>query len=352
MNLPNDYEGGVKEFYEDVNAKTREYDSDGPVLLLGKEPDFKLKSGGEDNEAAMALKYGYSQPLAQLSRLSQKLIAFMRDGNITDPLTQRAVLGALALFDLIFDSPCVNRQGRFEEEDLRITHWESHLDADTRAKEDPILQDLLRKWSAADAFISQCRVIEEMRGIGAASNHYEEYREMLAQREEAQFEAVHLTPAYYQIFWCRVRQYRIMRERARDLALGFPVEDYTAVKALLLAGRDVNELVHLLPWPFREAYYTVQGSLLDGVAHRMQLTSMYAQQVPVQQPQWGAMPPPWWSGGMSSPNEGQEGEDDEQAKPDKRKALFSFGGNGAKQEKQGPQPIQRRKERRQGRVRG
>ena len=145
------------------------------------------------------------------------------------------------------------------------------------------------------------------------------------QRQEVQMEAAKLPPAFNMFFWCRLRQYGIMREQAYDKAMGHPTHDFTDVKTEIAAGRDIHEIVHLMPWPFREAYQLVMGSMLDGESHRTVLMAMIAGQLPPPTMPWGGgMMPGMWPGMM--PNGPEEGEQDGENPPDKRKAMFSFFG--------------------------
>ena len=61
-------------------------------------------------------------------------------------------------------------------------------------------------------------------------------------------------------------------------------------------------------WPFKEGYQRIEGSMMDGESHRMQMIAMNAQQVP--QPQWPMMQPV---------------QPDPEQPPDTRKAFFTFG---------------------------
>ena len=119
---------------------------------------------------------------------------------------------------------------RYDEEEKRAKDWQTKIDANTKPDPEPDLDGLLNRWSEADAFMLQARIVEEQRGIDEAAEHYERYISMDKQRQEVQMDAAELPPAYNMLFWCRLRQYGIMRERAYDLAMGYPTHDYTDVK--------------------------------------------------------------------------------------------------------------------------
>ena len=77
---------------------------------------------------------------------------------------------------------------------------------------------------------------------------------MKERRDKAEMEATELSPPEYQLFWRRLRQYQITRERAYDLALGFPTLDVTELKQQLAEGGNVHDLVPKMLWAFKEAY--------------------------------------------------------------------------------------------------
>ncbi len=339
--MPDKYGGGIAEMIE--KGTSDGYD---PLRPLAKRQptEIKLKSGDGDDEAALALKYGYSAPINQVSRLTQKLYGYVRDGNLHGPLEQSSVRGAHSLNDLLFDAPCVNREGRYQEEEGRAKQWMRLIDQSPSAvavvddeeeekKPEIDIDALLNRWSDADAFMLQARIVEEQRGIEAAEHMYEEYKEKSKKRDVVQMEASELPPAYNMLFWCRVRQYQIMRERAYDLAMGYPTHDFTEVKEEVAEGHDIHDFVHRMPWPFREGYQLVMGSMMDGKAHRELLMAMVAGQLPAQMP-W-QMPPGYWpQQGMQPPGQpGEEGED-EDGQQDKRPALVKLFGRKAPDPKQ------------------
>ena len=173
MKTPQDYTNGVQEMIED--GLSDPYPELTP-LAMRKTTDITLKSGTGDDEAGMALKYGFSQPITQHSRLTQKLYGYGRDANLQGHLEQSAVRGAHALNDLIFDAPCLNRQGRYDEEEKQAKDWQSKMDAaNPKPDPEPDIDGLLNRWSEADAFMLQARIVEEQYGIDHAEVHYEEY---------------------------------------------------------------------------------------------------------------------------------------------------------------------------------
>ena len=334
--MPEDFEGGIAEMIEkgDGYAPLRDLQKRQPT-------EIRLKSGGEDDEAALALKYGYSAPISQISRMTQKFYGYVRDGNLPGPLEQSSVRGAHSLNDLMFDAPCVNRDGRYKEEEARIKDMMPLLKASSSdgvdmddedgANQPPVeIDSLLDRWSEAHAFMLQARIIEEQRGIEAAEPMYEEYKEKARQKDEVEMEASTLGTAANTVFWCRVRQQIISRERSYDLSMGYPTHDFTAVKEEIAEGKDIHDLVHRMAWPFREAYHLVMGSMMDGTAHREVLMAMIAQQLPSKMPPWAMAPGGgYWPQGMMQP--GQMGEDgeDEDGQQDKRPALFKLFGKKA-----------------------
>ena len=364
MRDPEDFPGGVGEMID--QWKPEEYEDLKP-LPKRTTSHVSIRGGGdEDMEAKLYKELGYSAPIALYTRLVSKMYGFMRDGNLETHLEQTAVRQMNALNDIIMSAPCVNRQGRYEEEERRAQHWigvisrtrSSVLESEEENEEDEksqktdleeVFEDLIHRWSAADAFMLQARIVEERQGIDAAQHLYERYKECSAKRDAVEMEATELPPAHYQLFWCRVRQYRINRERSFDLAMDYPVEDMAEVKAELDKGKDVNDLVHKMLWPYKESYQLVLSSMLDGKAHREMVMAMIAQQLPSHsgpQQQYGYPYPPM-NGHQPAGADGL----DESGQPDTRPALFKFFGGGGKgqqaqQEAQQQKPNIRRRRRR------
>ena len=391
MTTPDDFDGGPAAMTADM-AKAENREKYGPLPPLGQRGSTSVKLSrpqGED-EAAMAMKFGYSQPIAQVSKLSQKMYGYMRDGNIKDDDEKTAIRGSNAINDLILMAPCVTRQERYDEEEMRAQQWIKLIGTGIRGSQFPLdpyepppggddedldgdgevirptgevrvmpvghrgprddIHRLLEEWGSADAFMLQCRIDEERYGIDYAERHYDEYDRMEELRRDSEMRAARLPPAENMLFWCRVRQYQIMRERAHDLAMGYPINDFTEVKRELSDGKDIHDVAHRMPWAFRVGYDRVLASMMDGEAHRMLLMAMIAGQIPVQQHQlpWG-MPPGYWGGpppsngqngqnGQNGPQGNQQGEDQEQ---DKRPAMFNLFGGGNKQPQNGAQPQQK-----------
>ena len=353
---PEDYEDGVQGMMDD---KDNPYEELVP-LAQRRITGVKLRSGDGMDEAELALKYGYSMPITELSRSTKKLYGYIRDANLTDPLERNALRGANALNDLIMTAPCLNREKRREEEERLAAHWQAEMDRaagvldgdkaedagkDDEAAEDdesedpkPDIDKLLRRWSRADAFMLQARIVEELQGLEAAEKYYPRFIEMKEQQDEVLMEAAGLPPSEYQLFWCRVRQYKIMRERAYDLAMGHPVHDFTDLHKALADGADVNDHVAGMAWTWLVGYQLVIGSVSDGKAHRDTIIALNAQDIPRQ-----PMSPPWgsWPGMPGYMNGHEEEDDDEDEKKDKRGALFGlFGGGGQKNEQ--PKTLKRR----------
>ena len=331
--MPEDFEGGLAEMISDGG----EYDALRP-LGQRRTTEIKLKPGEGEDEASLAMKFGYSAPIMQISKLSQKLYGFFRDAKILGHLEQSAAKGTNSLNDMILDAACVNREGRYQKEEEQAREWQKIM-SDSPAADDDIdegagekkkrtdlnypalMEKHLLDWSNADAFILQARIVEEQRGIDEAAKHNDHYLEMIQQRDDAQMAAAELPAPQNMFFWCRVRQYVIMRERAYDLAMGYPTHDYTAVKTAIAEGHDIHDLVPAMPWPFRESYQMYTGSMMDGEAHREMIMAMIAGQLPAR------MPPPWAMAGMwpgMPPNGQPEQEGEEGEGQDKRKAVFNF----------------------------
>ena len=130
-----------------------------------------------------------------------------------------------------------------------------------------------------------------------------------------------------------------MRERAYDLAMGYPTHDFTEVKGEIAEGADISDIVHKMTWPFREAYLLLFGSMMDGHAHRELLMAMIAQQLPAPpQP-----PPGYW------PPQPQQEEQDGDEPEDGRKAIFGVKLGGAKQDQQQQQQRKSGRSRRRNR---
>ena len=319
---PQDYEGGVEEMIEKKAADR--YNALVP-LKERKTTEVKVRSGDGQTEAELAMKFGYSRPIIELVNMTHKMYGYTRDANITEPLELAALKGINSLNDVILDAECLNRQGRYDEEELRAREWQRIIATTKQNKDEdaPDIDDLLDRWSQADAFMLQALIIEERDGIEAAKKHYPKFRDMQQQRDDVQMEASELPPAENMLFWCRVRQYKIMRERAYDLALGNPTHDFTDLKRQLAAQANVHDLVPEMPWTWREGYQLVIGSTADGVSFRETLTSLNAQEVPRQAMPWG-MPPAGYYPPYMNGHEGGEGDEED---PDKRRAIFGlFGG--------------------------
>ena len=366
---PQDYEGGVGEM---IGSKSDEY-PDLTKMKQRRTTDVTLKGADGDSDAEMFQKFGYSQPITQISRLTQKASGYMRDGNLPGELEQSAIRQMNSLHQLLLKAECVNREERYDREERNAKRWmriiessrpmleekedgkvdgeedgDKELDREAvKAKEskayDEVFEDHQDKWSMADAFMHQARIVEEQNGIEAAKHLYDDYKKNREIRDAVEFEATKMPAPYYQLFWCRIRQLRIMRERAYDLAMEYPIEDLAEIKSQLAEGKDIHDVAHEMLWPFQESYQLVMSSNLDGEAHRTTLMAMIAQQLP-QQPQT----PPWGYApyGGQPPGPGEEGVDlDEQGKPDTRPAMLKVFGNNGKpaQDQQQAAPAKRRK---------
>ena len=204
MTMPEDFTNGVKEMIEGGAAPSSDpYDS---LVPLGqrKVSEIKLNAGGGGkSEAELYAELGYSRPIAQVSNLTRKLYGFMRDGNVESHLERSAVKAAMSLHDFIFDAPCVNRGGRFEEDEGRAREWlrliEQNPETYKDDNEDSPYKDefahldaLLKKWGRADAWMLQARIVEEQQGLDASKKLYPEYTVRKGEREEVLMEAAEL----------------------------------------------------------------------------------------------------------------------------------------------------------------
>ena len=351
MTMPEDFEDGVKGLLE--KAKDNGY---GPLPPLDqrKPTTISLKvPGGEAADRADLIKDTYSWPIAQLARLTEKLYSYQRDADVDDPLEAAAIQGAHELNDFLMDAPALNRQGRFDEQEEQAQRWMDMFRENTdpeekKSKDLQQLQTLLNRWSAADGFMHQAKVIEDQRGIDYASTMeiqlseendqaeaeklYDKYLACSKERDQVELVAAQLPPSLNMYFWCRLEQQKIMREQRYDLAMGYPTRDLTAVKRDLAEGKNIHDLVSKMPWPFRLAYNQVMASMLSGEAHRsLQISLTAGQHPPAPMPQ-GYFPPypPYMNG--------QGDEDEEPA--DNRRPLFGwFGGGGNGQQ---PEPKNRK----------
>ena len=313
----------------------------------------RLQRDTGDTEAEMMARYGFSQPIAQISKLTQKPYGYQRDGNITDNLERLAILGSNELSDLILGAPCVNRRARFDAEEERAQQWLRIIKADNRdtdhQKHDrPDLNSLLERWSSADAWMLQALVEGDKYGIDETAHLDSKYEEMEDQRRWVEMRAAELLPAENMFFWCRVTQYKIMREQSYDVAMGYPTADFTEMKRALAGGADIHDLIMEMSWPHKEGFHRVMNSMLSGDPHRNLISSLMAQQQLQQaqpQPPWMQ---PWTPGGQQPGQPDGEGE-----KKDERRAIFNFGGGKNNGQQQGgqpeqPKPRKRRRTRRGG----
>lgn len=351
--MPEDF-GSVGEF---LDAPAPDGDPYADLTLLGaRQMGVKISKKSEEAGLAELSKLQYSAPIAQLSKQSTKLYGYARDANITDPFVQQAVKATHSLAAFILNAPCVNRAGRFADEQKEFEKWRKQMEPRKEGDERPDMYELLGRWSRADAFMLWARLYEDRHGIAKAKalvvtldgeqmTLYAAFTKRQQEKEDVLMEAAELPAADNMAFDSRIRQYEIMRERAYDVGMGYPIHDYTAVKELIASSDyDIHDIVHLLPWPFDESYGMVTASMMDGDAYRTQLAALMAQQLPQPRMQYG-QPPPWamFGGGpMSAEPDGDAGDG-----TDRRRAMFSwFGRNGHQQPQPQQKPVNRRRPRR------
>ena len=332
---PEDYENGVAEFMQEQSNGS--YPHLRPLGERGMSV-VNLRSGDGKSDDELEKDRGFSSLLMLIFRQTQTMYGYLRDGKIEDEHEVIALRRANNLNDFIFDAECLNREARWDEEEERAKRWQAQFGATSEK-----LEELMQQWSEADAFMLQAEIYQTQHGVEAALHLHAEFLDMQKQRSDAEMEAPKLRPAEYQYFWCRVRQYKIMRERARDLALGYPTHDFKKVKQKLAEGGNIHHLVSEMAWPWRESYHLVMSSLADGHSWREMMMSMFAQEMPryQQPPQYG--PPPQWNGyngnGQQPPDEEGDGQQD------KRKPVVLFGGGNRRQEPE-PKPNKKRRRRR------
>ena len=360
-------------------------------------------------------EFGYSRPIAEMAEGASKYGGFLKDGHVTDDLEKAVVLDSLGIHRMIITSECVLRKARYAEEEAvaqqRLSDiaphrrpnrntfdpymlpdddavedlWKDYL-ASLESEDDaedeelpeeepalparrgrprrerteapdallPTVEELLHKWGAADAFMFKVLIEEELHGLDHAEQYYDEYERIERIRQDVEFTAAMLPPAEHAFFWCRVRQMQITRERSYDIAMGFPIADYSDALADITAGRNIHDVAHTLDWSFGNAYARVSGSMMDGTEYRTTLTGMVAQQVPLTPQLLQAMsspPPGYWQGaGQGAPwgdGSGQEGQGQPEGKPDRRGAIFNLMRNngGAQPQQNAAQGSNRRRRR-------
>ena len=324
---------------DDMENNPDAYPDIEPLPKRGSTAVQLRRDGATDEE--LYRKYSYSRVLAQLSEHTKKPFGYQRDAHVVDPEEKLAVLGSHALADLFLDADCVNREGRWRTEEARARQWQRLMSASPRPEGAPDIDDLLNRWSAADAFCQQALIEELKYGIDATLHLDDQWEQRDEERRQVEMEASRLPAAENMFFRCRLLQYQIMRERTFDLAMGWPTADYTDLKEKLADGGDIHDHIMGMIWAFKEGYQRIEGSMMDGESHRMQMIAMNAQQVP--QPQWPMMPygmPAAPGQPMMQPAQpGQPAQPEPEQPPDTRKAFFSFG---QKQQPQQQTPQRRR----------
>ena len=180
----------------------------------------------------------------------------------------------------------------------------------------PTVDELVNKWGACDAYMFQVLLDEERHGIDYAEQHYDTYEKIEDIRRNTEFLAALLPPPENAFFWCRVRQLGIIRERSYDVAMGFPIHDYSDVLNDINSGKNIHDLAAQMDWSFDNAYRRLTGSMMDGTDHRTTMTAMIAQQIPLS-PQLMQMmqgpPPAYWQGqGWGQPGGGPDASGEEQ----------------------------------------
>ena len=73
--------------------------------------------------------------------------------------------------DQYMSANCLNRQGRYEEEDNIAAFWVKEMAAITLPPDSPNVQTLLHLWNKADAFMLYARIFEAQHGIEVAKSY-------------------------------------------------------------------------------------------------------------------------------------------------------------------------------------
>ena len=333
--MPEDYEN-LDEYLkavEEARKAGRTYSGLSSLSERSGTSEVKLSGDDTDNETLMLAKFGYSMPPAMITKMATKLWGYLRDGNISDELQQLAVKSTNALADQVLNAPCTNRQGRMEYEKDQAQFWEN--EAKALGGTEPDYKALLHKWSSAYAFCQQVRIISETKGIAVARPYFREYELMEQQMSDAEMDISRLPMAYNSMCWCHIRHFKIQKERAYAIAMDWPIEDFTEFKKKVAKGEDIHDLTHMAPWPWKESYNQVLGSMMDGQAHRLQQAMLIAGRVLDQGRQQPMAPQQPYGPPQGAP----EGEEDE-----KKKAIFGMRlGNHDQngQQQQGPEPKRR-----------
>ena len=234
----------------------------------------KNKGDGDDS------KYAYSKVIGVEQAKTKTFYGFARDGAIDDTK-------AIPVFEDLFEDsrrswvdPNKNREGRAEREEELAKKWERALTSAQKAQ----VETLLNRWNEGHAYMAQILIRCKKYGFDAVRHLRAEWKDSQKKVDDAEFDTRDLTPASYQLFWCRVRQYTIMRERAEDLALGIPEVDFTPVKRKIAEGVPIDELIDQLPWQHQLMRGMVEASHVNGQQHRMSVWLLNAGAVPAEIP--------------------------------------------------------------------
>lgn len=318
--------------FEDIDAFIKEaaegkkegtgYPALSPLGDRAFNPTMHVSEGGAGSEAELLAKFGYSMSGAYLTKLAFKYEAYQRDGSISDELQQLAVKSTNALADFVLNANCTNRMARMETEEIRAMYWENEA-KNLKLENPPDWLGLFTKWGSAFTFCQQVRIISERDGIERARPYFDNVDIQEAVMRETDMEISQLPPAYHSLTLCKIRHFKIQKEIAFASAMGYPQEDFTDFKKLVRESKDIHDMVDMMPWPARESYRQVVGSMMDGKEHRDQQTALNAGQMAQRERAMG-MGAPY---GMM-PQHGMPGmpmgEEDE-----KKKAIWQlFGGPG------------------------
>ena len=306
---PEEFEGGIAEMV--AKAASKPYKSLAPLDERGS-TTVRIKAPSSESEAELHQKFGFSAIIRLMFMRTNSIYGYIRDARIDDDLELTAVTGANALNDLLMGAECLNRKGRYQEEEVEALKWKKEMRNSHKDDEERV-EKLLDKWSRANAFILYAKIEEELHGIDYCVPLYGEFKKRSAQRSKAHRKATQLSREGSRYFWARVNQSKILDEQSWDDALGYPSADVTDLKAELAGGGNVHELQPRMLWPWKVAYQHVTRTTADGNSYREMMMSMNAQELPKQPVMPYGMAP-----GYFGPQMGQFGPQDGDAKTKSR----------------------------------
>ena len=170
---------------------------------------------------------------------------FARKGRLADiPKEHSTLLATIEQFKV--ERERLGHEGTAEDvEKITATLERQEKEADSLEQEALTLAEqptpadldaLYNRWSASNSVMLWLAIEEERYGIEAVEEYYPEYEKQEALRRKTEHEAANMPGPYFMLFWCKVRLLQVNQERLFDLAMGWPVEDFTDVKQQLVAA--------------------------------------------------------------------------------------------------------------------